>query len=173
MALELINPALSNQAGQNWALGGSPGAANPSAANDIAPLIRNTRHSPAIPRSTDTVQVEADIDDESPGGDTATLHWRVSRRNPQAAFNQITMEDNNANGRWEADIPAHPNGTVIEFFIEASDGHPLPHLAGSDRPGTARQLPLPGRRGDDQHHRRQLPPGHVGRGGCPAELDQP
>ena len=25
------------------------------------------------------------------------------------------------NGRWEADIPAHPNGTVIEFYVHAED----------------------------------------------------
>ncbi len=125
-SFELRNPALSNKAGANWTpsttAGGSPGTANPAASTDIAPLIRDVEHSPAVPRSDEVVQVEADIEDETVGGETVMLYWRASKLDPQDLFVAVPMEDNNANGRWEADIPPHPNGTVIEFYVAASDG---------------------------------------------------
>ncbi len=58
-SLELINPSLSNKAGQNWAsslvAGGTPGATNSVASSDIAPLIREVQHRPKIPNSSDAI----------------------------------------------------------------------------------------------------------------------
>ena len=58
-SLELINPVVSNEYGQNWAastvVAGTPGEANSAASADIAPLILNVSHFPVIPRSTDVV----------------------------------------------------------------------------------------------------------------------
>ena len=55
-SLELINPALSNDHGANWAssavAGGTPGGPNTRASNDIAPMILDLKQTPAIPRST-------------------------------------------------------------------------------------------------------------------------
>ena len=60
-SLELINPNLPNQHGQNWAasvpVGGTPGAANSVLSTSTGPLILETTHFPVIPRSTNTVTV--------------------------------------------------------------------------------------------------------------------
>ncbi len=123
-SLELINPALSNNQGQNWApsttAGGTPGAANSVASTDIAPMILNVKHWPKIPTASETVRVSADLRDELTAGLSATLHWRVDGASP-SAFDTIAMTDDGT-GEFIAVIPAHADGTIIEFFIEASDG---------------------------------------------------
>jgi hypothetical protein len=52
-SLELINPALSNEFGQNWSAskvdGGTPGRVNSVASDDVAPLIQDVIHFPIIP----------------------------------------------------------------------------------------------------------------------------
>ena len=81
-SLELINPLMSNNYGQNWGAslvnGGTPGTANSIAATDIAPMILDVTQFPIIPRSTDPVTVTARMVDELPKGDTANLHYRVN-----------------------------------------------------------------------------------------------
>ncbi len=80
-SLELINPALPNEFGQNWAAslvdGGTPGKANSVAASDIAPIIADVHHWPIIPGPTDTVTVTAHVLDEVASGVTVTLHYRL------------------------------------------------------------------------------------------------
>ncbi|MHC4570689.1 MAG: lamin tail domain-containing protein [Planctomycetota bacterium] len=128
-SLELMNPALSNEYGQNWSasLGneGTPGVGNSVAASDIAPLILDVTHLPAIPQSTDAVTVTAHIVDELTTGITVTLHYRVDG---SIDFNTPAMLDDGAHGDgrggdgiYGTQIPAHPNDTIVEFYIEASD----------------------------------------------------
>jgi hypothetical protein len=130
-SLELINPNLSNNSGQNWGAStnaqGTPGAPNSIARNNIAPLILGTTHFPAVPRSTDAVLITARIVDEAAGGLTVNLRWRVSSASPPA-FGTLTMRDDgllgdaSANdGLYSAQIPAQANGSVIEFYVEATD----------------------------------------------------
>ncbi|MHC4169236.1 MAG: lamin tail domain-containing protein [Planctomycetota bacterium] len=68
-SLELINPALPNQHGQNWLAskydGGTPGAVNSVSDDDIAPLIVDVDHLPIIPGVDDSVTVSARIIDEA------------------------------------------------------------------------------------------------------------
>ena len=127
-SMELANPALPNENGQNWSSsatdGGSPGVANSNHAANIAPLISNVRHSPAIPHSDETVTVTATLADESSGA-FATLRWRIDT---DASFQSIEMTDDGrqadevaGDGVFSASIPAHENLTVIEFFVEAQD----------------------------------------------------
>ena len=128
-SLELINWNLSNDYGQNWAasvpIGGTPGAANSMASAEIAPLILDATNWPVIPRSTDPVVVRARLLDELATGVQATLHWRVDGA---ANFNAIAMVDDGigADERagddvFSATVPAQPDGTIIEFYLEASD----------------------------------------------------
>ncbi|MBW8040575.1 MAG: hypothetical protein FVQ85_11300 [Planctomycetes bacterium] len=141
-SLELINPELSNKYAQNWAAslntGGTPGAINSVASGNIAPMIQDVKHRPRIPGPNDTVTVTADIIDEMTIGLTVTLHYRVDvsvyqgvdiypNYNP-ADYNKLTMYDDGAHddddpgdGEYGAQIPAQPDGTIIEFFIEARD----------------------------------------------------
>ena len=121
-SLELRNPALSNEHGQNWAasLGsgeGTPGVQNSAYDGDIAPMILDAEHLPTIPQSTDTVTVTARIVDEITTGITATLHYRVDG---SVDFNTPAMLDDGAHGDGRAgdgiygtDIPSHTNDKII------------------------------------------------------------
>jgi hypothetical protein len=128
-SLELVNFAMSNEHGQNWAAsnidGGTPGAENSTADSDIAPLVLDTTHFPIIPWSDEPVTVSARIVDELTAGITAMLHYRKDR---DPNFSTLEMfddgghGDNNAGDRiYAAVIPAHRDGTIIEFYIEAAD----------------------------------------------------
>ncbi len=130
-SLELINPALGNQHGQNWAASmeneGTPGAPNSVAATDLAPLIVQVQHLPIIPHASDDVTVIARIIDEQTTGVTVTLHHRVDAV-PANSFSSESMFDDGAHGDGAANdgiygafIPAEAHGTVVEFYVEASD----------------------------------------------------
>jgi hypothetical protein len=141
-SLELINPGLPNEYGQNWAagteVGGTPGRVNSTASADIAPLIEDVMHAPAIPGPADRVTVTARVIDESTQGVTVRLRYRVDRstytnantypqENP-ADFGAVTMMDDGAHddgapgdGLYGARIPPQPDGTIIEFYVEATD----------------------------------------------------
>ncbi len=126
-SLELINAAIANQYGQNWAASvtdqGTPGTANSVKSNDVAPLVLDVSHSPAIPNSADDVTVTARLLDEADGA-SASVAWRVGSTN----FATAPMRDDGlggdpiaGDGRWTATIPKQPNNTVVEFYVQASD----------------------------------------------------
>ncbi len=128
-SLELINPALPNKYGANWAAsrlaGGTPGRANSVASANVAPIIVETAHHPVVPHSTDRVTVTARLIDESDTGLTATLHYRLDGA---PAFSEVAMSDDGAHGDgaagdrvYGAELPAQSAGAVVEFFIEARD----------------------------------------------------
>ena len=141
-SLELLNPVLSNNDGQNWAASrttnGTPGRANSVQTNNLAPLILGATHSPLVPRPTDPVTITARIVDETPSGLAVTLFWRVDAATPPA-FTNIVMRDDGTlgdiaagDGLFSALIPAQANNSVIEFYIRSAD--PL---------GAARTWPAP------------------------------
>jgi VCBS repeat-containing protein len=130
-SLELINLMAPNNNGQNWAsstiLEGTPGLANTVADNDIAPLISDVIHSPAVPRSTESVTVTADLSDELESGITATLFWRISSNSPPP-FTPSPMFDDGlhgdglaGDGQFGAIVAPHADGTVVEFYVRATD----------------------------------------------------
>ena len=135
-SLELINPSMSNEYGQNWGAStgggqGTPGSQNSVYAANIAPLILDVMHTPVIPRSTDAVTISARIIDESSTGVTATVYRRadVSYGSPPNSFTAQPMYDDGAHGDdnagdhiYGAQLPACPNDTIIEFYVRASDG---------------------------------------------------
>ena len=128
-SLELINPAMTNNAGQNWSasevVGGTPGEPNTVAEADIAPLIRDVEHSPAIPTASEPVTVRGEIDDELTTGVSVTLFYRDDG---DLDFVAATMYDDGlhddgdpADGVYAAEIPARPDGTIVEFYVQAED----------------------------------------------------
>jgi len=128
-SLELINAGMPNEYGQNWAAslvnGGTPGVVNSVVDDDIAPLILNAIHWPVIPSSDDAVTVSAHILDESTNDIMVTLYHR---QDGQTDFNTLTMRDDGQNGDGDADdgiyaarIPAQPEGTIMEFYLIATD----------------------------------------------------
>jgi hypothetical protein len=131
-SLELVNPDLPNAAAPNWApsqlTGGTPGAANSVRSTNIAPLILDTTHLPAVPRSTDPVTITARIVDEQINGLTVALFHRNATTTTPPAFSTAPMFDDGAHGDglagdglYGATLPAMPHGTVIEFYVQASD----------------------------------------------------
>lgn len=131
-SLELINANLSNNHGQNWAASvtqnGTPGVVNSASASDIPPVILEVTHYPPIPRSTDPVTISARLLDELTNGLAATLRYRNHSTTSPAAFSSTNMFDDGlhsdglaGDGVFAAVLPAMANGTVIEFFVQATD----------------------------------------------------
>jgi hypothetical protein len=142
-SLELIDAMMPNEYGQNWAAslvdGGTPGAPRGVQANDIAPLILDVGHRPLIPGPTDAVTVTARILDEQATGLAVTLRYRLDSSTytdqntyphfDSASYRSVSMFDDGAHGDkragdgvFGAQIPAQPNGRVVEFYVEARDG---------------------------------------------------
>src|SRR5437867_9932533 len=96
---ELINPAMPTDKGQNWAssvtAGGTPGRTNSVARTNIAPIIAEVQHVPAVPHSSDPVTISTRIFDERTNGLTVTLNWRLDGA---AGFTTATMLDDGAHG---------------------------------------------------------------------------
>lgn len=140
-SLEVINPNQTNNSGQNWDTStvedGTPGAQNSVFANDVAPLIGDVTHFPVIPTPTDTVTITADINDELDAGLTVNLYYRT---NGNGGYIQVPMFDDGLHGDDEAgdgeyggEIPSLGAGTVVEYYVEASDTN-----------GNIRTWPAPG-----------------------------
>ena len=129
MSLELLNPQMSNNHGQNWrsslVTNGTPGVANSVAQANIPPLILEVQHLPPIPRSVDDVLVTALLIDELGSGITASVHWRADGA-PSfaiAPMHDDGLHDDGApgDGVFTALIPAQSADTVVEFYVEATD----------------------------------------------------
>ncbi|MBN2508401.1 MAG: lamin tail domain-containing protein [Verrucomicrobia bacterium] len=135
-SLELVNPRLPNEHGQNWTASvtpqGTPGSPNSAAAGNLAPMILETLHTPAVPAATNPVAVTARIVDESASGLTVTLHYRNHSTTSPPPFLTLTMNDDGLSGDGAAGdgvygalIPHHPHGTVVEFHLGARDAQGL------------------------------------------------
>jgi len=130
-SLELLNPALSNEYGQNWAAsladGGTPGEANSGAADNLAPMILDLQHYPLIPSTFDNVTITCRVLDELTTGLTVRLHTRVD--DVETEFTAHEMFDDGqhgdgapGDGLYGAVLDPQPaNLTIIEFYVEALD----------------------------------------------------
>ncbi|MBN8459214.1 MAG: lamin tail domain-containing protein [Verrucomicrobia bacterium] len=129
-SLELINPDFDNSTGQNWATsvsaGGTPGSANSVSAADIAPVILDASHFPAVPKSTEPVSVTATILDDHGAAISASVFWRTDG---SPSFTEVAMADDGEHGDglagdgvFGASLPVQPNGTIVEFYLAAGDG---------------------------------------------------
>ncbi|KPK34189.1 MAG: hypothetical protein AMJ65_18710, partial [Phycisphaerae bacterium SG8_4] len=128
-SLELRNCEMPNEHGQNWGAsvvsGGTPGAINSLASDNVAPFILDVVHWPIIPGPDEPVTISACIMDEATTGIGATLHYR---RDGAVSFESLTMFDDGthadgsaSDGTYAAEIPAQPDGTIIEFYLAATD----------------------------------------------------
>jgi hypothetical protein len=131
-SLELCNPALSGNNGQNWLpsapANGSPGIRNSHNTNNVPPLISDVTHSPAVPRSSDSIFVTAEIRDEQLSGVTVALRYRDHTTTSPADFGSTPMLDDGSHGDgapgdgiYGAVLAAQPHGTIIEYYVEATD----------------------------------------------------
>ena len=131
-SLELVNPILPNDYGQNWSsstvLGGTPGGVNSVASGDVAPMVLDLAQTPVIPTSSEAVVVTARLVDELGTAAAATLYRRADSTSPPP-FSTVAMRDDGlggdavaGDGIWSAVIPPHSDGTVVEFYVSVTDG---------------------------------------------------
>jgi hypothetical protein len=124
-SLELRNPNLDNSCGQNWGdssvAGGTPGSPNSLASTNIAPLITEVNHWPALPASSDKVTISCKLTDEMAAGTSASLFWRIASSTQPGSFQTMPMFSD-GNGNFSAELPSQTNLRVIEFYIQATDG---------------------------------------------------
>jgi hypothetical protein len=104
---------------------GTPGAVNSRAVNNAPPAIYNVSHAPVAPAANQAVLVTASAHD--PNG-IASLQLRY-RLDPSATYSTVTMTDNGAGGDavandgvFSATIPGQATGTMVAFYIQATDG---------------------------------------------------
>ncbi|MCU0781177.1 MAG: CotH kinase family protein, partial [Akkermansiaceae bacterium] len=143
------HPGLDNASGLSWAAsttpGGTPGAPNSAAAEDIAPLVLDAAHFPLVPTSSDPVQVTARILDDHGAAVTASVHYRLDG---DPMFSVLPMVDDGSHGDtlpgdgiFGATLPVQADGAIIEFYLTAADaaGHtrvwPAPALDQNGVPG--------------------------------------
>src|SRR6185369_11025249 len=128
-SLELKNPNLPNTYAENWGsnkdTNSTPGRVNSIAASNVAPFITAVAHSPVIPQPTDPVTITTRVVDEHTTGLTVTLQWRVDGA---VSFTAATMLDDGVHGDglagdgiFGAILPAQPNNTLVEFYLQARD----------------------------------------------------
>ena len=121
-----------NQYGQNWQasilVGGTPGDPNWGLTDNTAPLVLEVQHQPLVPRSMDPITITARILDEQPAGITVNLVWRIDTAENANEFSALPMYDDGehndgpaGDGIYGLTLPAQPNNTVIEFYVEAND----------------------------------------------------
>ncbi len=126
-SLEVVNPNLPNDYGQNWAAsgpsGGSPGSRNSIYNTNIAPLILELGHSPVVPTSGESVTINARFIDERTNV-TAVVWWRTLA-NPFVSvdmFDDGEHNDGSANdGLYGAILQPQGDRTVVEFYVQATD----------------------------------------------------
>ena len=124
-SVEMRNPLVGKNNGQNWgesaAAGGTPGAVNSNRTTNIAPIISNMKHSPAVPTTSQPVTISCDLTDESATGLSATLFWRNATSTAPGVFQTVAMTGSSA-GRFTATLSPLGDKQIIEFYVSASDG---------------------------------------------------
>lgn len=135
-SLELMNPNLPNNYALNWGpstkANGTPGQPNSLLTANVAPIITDVAHAPVLPKHTDSVSVTARLVDENLSAVTVTLFYRHAETGTPSAFLSVPMLDDGvhndalaSDGTYGAVLPLEPEGTVIEFYLQARDteGH--------------------------------------------------
>jgi uncharacterized repeat protein (TIGR01451 family) len=134
--LELANPRLPSDTGQNWqpsaTLGGTPAAQNSVFTHNAAPLILEVKHFPVVPSSSSPVTLTARVQDDLAETPTVRLFYRdhtgdYRGRTPPAFTAQQMLDDGlhddgaAGDGVYGVVLPAMASGTIIEFYVQASD----------------------------------------------------
>jgi len=131
-SLELINPTFDNDSPCSWAASqpietssGTPSAQNSVYSSDnIPPCITDVAHAPIFPTASQPVTVTALVDDNSEVV-TVTLHYH-----PEGIPGYVTLamvDDGSGTDpiagdlSYTAAIPAHTNGSYVEFYVTATD----------------------------------------------------
>ncbi|HEY5913330.1 MAG TPA: lamin tail domain-containing protein [Verrucomicrobiae bacterium] len=111
---------------------GTPGARNSRYVANAPPAIYAVQHSPVLPAASQTILVTTRIDDPHSVA-AVVLKFRVD---PGSAYSAIAMTDDGqggdavpGDGIYSAVIPGQPSGSMLAFYIQATDGFPQPASA--------------------------------------------
>jgi len=105
---------------------GTPGAINSRYAANAAPAITEVQHAPVLPAANQAILVTARVHD--PDGLTALqLKYRLD---PSPTYSTVNMNDAGAagdavakDGIYTAAIPGQSSGTMVAFYVTATDGY--------------------------------------------------
>src|ERR1051326_6298172 len=104
---------------------GTPGARNSRAMANAGPALHEVGHSPILPAAAQAVVVTARVEDPDGLADIR-LNYRVD---PNTSYAAVGMTDDGTGGDliagdgiYSATVPAQTNGTLVAFFIQATDG---------------------------------------------------
>jgi len=100
-------------------LKGTPGAKNSRYEPNIGPTYQGFMHGPIVPAAGQSVTVTAVADDPH-GVSAATLYWRVVSGDGGAwQYEPMIVA---VDGHLRGTIPGHGGGTVVQFYVETTDG---------------------------------------------------
>jgi len=96
---------------------GTPAARNSVFEDNIGPTFSSLSHSPVVPatRSHVTISVAAHDND---GIHAVRLYYAAN----SGPFNALLMTDQ-GDGLYHGTIPSHNPGDIVQFYVEATDGH--------------------------------------------------
>jgi hypothetical protein len=121
--LENVSLGRSSEGELYWTRFGnpSPGAAAGAPPNS-PPLISNTEHTPQFPASTDSVTITAAVSDAN-GLALVNLHVDDGAPSVLPMFDDGAHHDQGAgDGIYGGRFPPRPNGTVVSYYVRATDG---------------------------------------------------
>jgi hypothetical protein len=96
---------------------GTPGAVNSQHQANIGPAIHSVKHSPVLPAANQAVVVTAQVNDPDSLA-SLVLKYRVD---PATNYTTLSMSYRGA-GFYSATIPGHSAGTLVAFYLQATDG---------------------------------------------------
>jgi hypothetical protein len=103
---------------------GTPGALNSRYIANAPPAITGVQHSPVLPAAGQAVVVTARVDDPD-GLSSVLLNYRLD---PSATYATLAMKDDGTGGDaiagdgiYSATIPGQASGTMLAFYVQATD----------------------------------------------------
>ncbi|HWD91524.1 MAG TPA: lamin tail domain-containing protein [Verrucomicrobiae bacterium] len=100
---------------------GSPGLPNSRYLNNAPPAITEVSHSPVLPQANQPVAVTARVGDPD-GISSVVLKYRLD---PSSTYTSVQMS-NNGDGTFSGTIPGQASGTMLAYYIQATDSSVLP-----------------------------------------------
>ncbi|NQT84487.1 CotH kinase family protein, partial [bacterium] len=107
---------------------GSPGEQNGAFASDRGPSVTEVQHSPILPKPAESVTVRARIADID-GVSSVQLFYRVDG---SGAFTPTAMNETGDPGIYAGQIPGQTDGTLMAFYVRATDSHAVSNTFPSD-----------------------------------------
>ena len=85
-----------------------------------APVITNVLSLPLTPTSNDSVTISANATDNDGTITSVDIYWSADPSVPTSMFSSFPMVDL-GNGQYEYQIPNQTDGTLVRYYIEATD----------------------------------------------------